>query len=271
MHPCVTISLVEEVRGGPFVFWHDLARHVALARDIGFPAVEVFPRGPTDFPQDELRRALAASDTALAAMGTGAGWVVHRLHLTHAEPRVRQEARDFIRHIIDLAGGFGAPTIIGSMQGRWGDGTSRDTAIAHLRDALEFLGEHAAQYGVPVLYEPLNRYETNLFTTQQAAASFLQQLTTRNVKLLCDFFHMNIEEVDLAATLRDVAAHIGHVHFVDSNRRPVGCGHLELEPAVRALRQIGYTGYLSAEAFPYPDPEAAARQTLTAFRALTTR
>ncbi|MDB5297590.1 MAG: hypothetical protein JWO31_3573, partial [Phycisphaerales bacterium] len=33
-----------------------------------------------------------------------------------------------------------------------------------------------------------------------------------------------------------------------------------------ALRQIGYAGYVSAEALPYPDPAAAARQTIEAFR-----
>ncbi|HEX6986838.1 MAG TPA: TIM barrel protein, partial [Planctomycetaceae bacterium] len=59
---------------------------------------------------------------------------------------------------------------------------------------------------------------------------------------------------------------VGHVHFVDSNRRPVGNGHLDVRAAVAALREIGYDGYLSAEAFPYPDPDAAARQTVRAFR-----
>jgi hypothetical protein len=46
-------------------------------------------------------------------------------------------------------------------------------------------------------------------------------------------------------------------------------GHLDIRGAVAALREIGYGGYLSAEAFPYPDPDAAARQTIDAFRLLT--
>ena len=39
---CVTISLVEEARGGPFVFWDDLVAGCKAAQDIGFDAVEIF-------------------------------------------------------------------------------------------------------------------------------------------------------------------------------------------------------------------------------------
>ena len=36
--------------------------------------------------------------------------------------------------------------------------------------------------------------------------------------------------------------------------------------AARALKDIGYTGYVSAEAFAWPDPDAAAEQTIQAFK-----
>ena len=57
-----------------------------------------------------------------------------------------------------------------------------------------------------------------------------------NVVLLADLFHMNIEEADLAAALLAGAGHIGHVHFVDSNRRPAGCGHLDYAPIAAAMQ-----------------------------------
>jgi sugar phosphate isomerase/epimerase len=77
---------------------------------------------------------------------------------------------------------------------------------------------------------------------------------------------MNIEEADIAAAIRAASGRIGHVHFVDSNRRPAGRGHLDFPPIVAALRDIGYDGFASAEALPDPDPDAAARQTIEAFR-----
>jgi sugar phosphate isomerase/epimerase len=261
----VTVSLVDEASGGPFVFWHDLPAACRKARQLGFDAVEVFPPAPDAINVEELRRLLDDHGLGLSAVGTGAGWVRHRLHLCSPDAGARERARAFIRAIIDFAGALGAPAIIGSMQGRSGDGVERATAIGHLADALEGLGEHAIQYAVPLIFEPLNRYETDMVNTVAGGVDLLRALSTRNVVLLADLFHMNIEEADIAAALRAGAGRIGHVHLVDSNRRPAGLGHIDYPPIVRALEAIGYDGYASAEALPYPDPDAAARQAIDAF------
>lgn len=262
----VTISLVPEARGGRFVFWDDLAAGCQKAKELGFDAVEVFAPSADAVPGETLRKLLADGGLALAAVGTGAGWVKHRLHLTLADASARVKAREFIRSIIDFGGPLGAPAIIGSMQGRFGDGVDQATAMAYLSEALEALGEHARQYGVPLVYEPLNRYETNLINTVESGVKLLAGLSTKNVVLLADLFHMNIEEIDVAAAIRAGRGHIGHVHFVDSNRRPAGCGHLDFAPIAAALAEIGYAGYASAEALPWPDSDAAARATIAAFR-----
>jgi sugar phosphate isomerase/epimerase len=262
----VTVSLVPEARGGPFVFWDDLPAACRQAQELAFDAVEVFPPGPEAVNPDSLRKLLEAHGLALAAVGTGAGWVKGRLHLTLPDPAARQKARAFIRSIVDLAGPLGAPAIIGSMQGRSGDGVDQATAIGYLSEALEDLGEHARQYRVPLVYEPLNRYETNLVNTVESGVRLLKGLSTKNVVLLADLFHMNIEEASLPEAIRLGREYIGHVHFVDSNRRPAGLGHLDYGPIVAAFEEIGYDGFASAEALPYPDSNSAARQTAKAFR-----
>lgn len=265
----ITISLVPEARGGPFVFWDDLEAGCAQAAKHGFDAVEIFPSHADELDGLALRDLLRRHQLKLAAVGSGAGWVKRKLRLTDPDPHVRMCARDFIGAIIDFAGGFGAPAIIGSMQGRWGDGpnpVSRDQALAWLKEELDQLGPRAHALGVPLLYEPLNRYETNLFNTVTDAVSFLDTLRTRNVKLLCDLFHMNIEEPDIAAALRTAGPHLGHVHFADSNRRAIGLGHTNVAPIVTALREIHYTGFVSAEVLPLPDSETAAQQTIASFR-----
>ena len=142
----------------------------------------------------------------------------------------------------------------------------RDRAVGLLAAALTTLGDEAAARGVTLLYEPLNRYETNLFTALGATAGFVNLLQKPAVKLLADLFHMNIEEQDIAAALRAAGPTVGHVHFADSNRRAAGYGHTDFAPIAAALRDIGYDGYLSAEVLPWPDAEAAAAQTMTAFR-----
>ena len=264
----VTVSLVPEARGGPFVFWDDLPGACRQARELGFDAVEIFPPGPDGLEVNRVGALLRDHGLALAAVGTGAGWVKGRLHLSLPDAGARGKARAFIRSIIDVAGALGAPAIIGSMQGRSGDGVDHATALGHLREALDELGEHARQYNVPLIFEPLNRYETNLATTVETGLAILGALSTRNVVLLADLFHMNIEEADLATALRAGGGRIGHVHFVDSNRRPAGLGHLDYAPIVAALHGIGYGGFASAEALPYPDPGSAARQTIEMFRRL---
>ncbi|HVA51762.1 MAG TPA: sugar phosphate isomerase/epimerase family protein [Pirellulales bacterium] len=261
----VTVSLVPEARGGPFVFWDDLPAACRTAHELGFDAIEVFPPAADAVAPHQLRTLLRDHDLSLAAVGTGAGWVKGRLHLTLSDAALRHKAQAFIRSIIDFAGPLGAPAIIGSMQGRSGDAVDHATATGYLSEALDALGEHAKQYQVPLIYEPLNRYETNVANTVEAGVRLLERLSTKNVVLLADLFHMNIEEADLPAAIRRGGRHIGHVHFVDSNRRPAGLGHIDFAPISAALAEIGYEGYASAEALPWPDSHSAARQTMVAF------
>ncbi len=261
----VTVSLVNEARGGPFVFWDDLAAACQKAKDLGFDAIEIFAPSATAVDPSELSQLLVQYGLKLAAVGTGAGMVKHGLSLTSTDADQREQAKAFIRSIIDFGGPHGAPAIIGSMQGKWGGELSRDAALDLLREALNELGQYATKHNVPLIYEPLNRYETNLITTVADGVELMKSLATDNVKLLADLFHMNIEESNLADAIRAGRGYIGHVHFVDSNRRPAGLGHMDYGPIAAALKEIGYDKYASAEAFPYPDPDAAAAQTIAAY------
>jgi sugar phosphate isomerase/epimerase len=261
----VTICLVPEARKGPFVFHDGLEQGCEAAAALGFDAVEIFPSGADELLAARPAAVAASHGLAIAAVGTGAGYVKHGLHLVHHDATVRQTAREFIRALIDSAADLGAPAIIGSMQGRSSPEVPRDAALDHLAAALTELGSQAAARGQVLLYEPLNRYETDLFSRQEEAAAFLDARGIAGVKLLCDLFHMNIEEADLAGTLRTCGRHVGHVHWADSNRRAIGLGHTDAAPVVAALESIGYTGYLSAEVLPLPSPEAAARHSIESF------
>ncbi|MBX9627045.1 MAG: sugar phosphate isomerase/epimerase [Gemmataceae bacterium] len=268
MKSAVTVSLVPEARGGPFVYHGDLPAACREAKALGFDAIELFPPGPDAVDPKELRKLLDDNGLSLAAVGTGAGWVKHKLTLTDPDHVARAKAEDFVRAMIDFAGGFGAPAIIGSMQGRLAPGQHPFAATGSLHLALADLGRHAEQYHVPLLYEPLNRYETDIVNTLATGVGLVAAHGGR-VKLLADLFHMNIEEANLADAIRAAGPHVGHVHFADSNRRAAGMGHTDFGPVVAALRDIGYAGYLSAEVFPLPDSGTAARQTIESFRRYT--
>ena len=269
MRSAVTVSLVSQAKGGPFIYWNGLADACERASALGFDAVEIFPPAANALDIAELQGLLDHHKLNVAALGTGGGWVIHKWTLTHPDADIRKQAREFIRAMIDVAGGFGAPAIIGSMQGRWEGNITREQALEWLGLALNDLGEHAATHGSALLYEPLNRYETNLFNRLGDTAAWLRTWKTSNVLILADLFHMNIEETDIAGALREAGPLVGHVHFADSNRRAIGMGHTAIAPIIAALRDIGYKGYLSAEIVPLPDSDAAAKQTIESFRKVT--
>lgn len=260
----VTISLVPEARGGPFVFWDQLPAACDRARELGFDAVEIFAPDADTIDSPEVAQALDDNGLALAAVGTGAGWVKHKLTLTSPDATIRRKAIDFVKSIVEAGAGFKAPAIIGSLQGRWVE--DRDIETHYLKEALEELGEFAGALGQPLIYEPLNRYETNFVNTVGGGLYLLSQLSTKHVRLLADLFHMNIEESDIAQAIKRGSSAIGHVHYVDSNRRPAGDGHIDLAAVAKALKAIGYDGFLSAEALPLPSSDEAAAQTIKSFR-----
>lgn len=262
----ITVSLVEQARKGPFVFHGDLEAACRSAAELGFDAIELFAPSAEVISSLPLPALLSQYGLSLAAVGTGAGMLVHKLSLTDADATRRQQAEAFIGQIMEAGARFGAPAIIGSMQGRWDDQVPQATATQYLQDALQRLGQRAETLGTVLMYEPLNRYETNMCNTMKQGVELLKPLATRSVRLLGDLFHMNIEETTIEGGLIDAGAFLGHVHFVDSNRQAVGHGHMSYEPIAGALRSIGYAGYASAEAFPVPDAITTAKSTIDGFR-----
>jgi sugar phosphate isomerase/epimerase len=268
MRSAVTISLVPQAKGGPFIFWDDLPNGASEAGRLGFDAVEIFAPSPAALDTGVLQKILEQNHLQLAALGTGAGWVIHKWHLSHSDSSVRARAVAFVKEMITLGSRFEAPAILGSMQGRQEGDVSRDQALSWLAEALNELGEHAANCTVPLLYEPLNRYESNLLNRAEDVVAFVQSLKTKNVKVLADVFHLNIEEASLPGAIRTYGPLLGHLHFADNNRRAVGFGGIDYTPIVAALREIKYEGYVSGEVLSWPDPASAARQTIVSYRKL---
>ncbi len=239
---------------------------MAKAAALGFDGIELFTSSGSTIDVKLLGGLLQKYNLKLAAVGTGAGKVIQGLTLTDPDSEIRKKAIQFISEMIAFGATFGAPAIIGSMQGNVLPIGSREQTLELLAEGLNILGNEAEKLGVNLIYETLNRYETNIANTLQAGVEIVKDLKTYNVKLLADLFHMNIEEASIAASIQEYSAYIGHIHFADSNRRPLGLGHTNMLEIAEAIKSIHYNGYMSAEAFPFPDPDAAAAQTIKAFK-----
>lgn len=268
MKSAVTICLVQEARQGPFVYHQGLSDGCARASKLGFHGVEIFPPAASAVNPSDLKTLLRKHRLKVAAIGTGAGWLRKQWSLTAPDSSIRRKAIQFISQMIDLAGQFSAPVIVGSMQGRIQPEVERGQALDWLAESLRKLSLRAADSGQVLLYEPLNRYETNLMNRIDLAALWLDEQSLEHVRVLADLFHANIEEADVAAAIGRCGTRLGHVHFADSNRQAVGQGHTRMTPIIKALRKVGYDGYLSAEIFPLPTSDQASEQTMKSFRKL---
>jgi sugar phosphate isomerase/epimerase len=72
---------------------------------------------------------------------------------------------------------------------------------------------------------------------------------------------MNLEEVDIAEAYRTYGNLLQHVHLADSNRAAPGAGHIDFEPIMQALVDVGYDKWHSFELLPAAaDPFGGGRQ-----------
>jgi sugar phosphate isomerase/epimerase len=191
--------------------------------------------------------------------------------LTFSDPdaEIRARAVERVCAHISLAAEVGSAVTIGVMSGKLG-GCEGEERRARRSQALECLAEVcrvAERSGVTVLLEPLNRYECDYITTLADVVIVANELGAPNLKLLADTFHMNIEEVDLVASLEAVGSRLGLVHLADTNRQAPGHGHMDVVSILQALRTINYEGYLSFEILPVPDAERAIKDGISTVRA----
>ena len=137
-----------------------------------------------------------------------------------------------------------------------------------LLEALEELAEHADDEGTLVLLEPLNRYEDHMLNRLEGAVDLSKAVGRDSIRIMGDLFHMNIEEDDLGESIRRAGSYLAHVHLADSNRAHPGAGHTDFAPALGALHEIGFDGYLAMECAVRGDPERVLTQVTRRLRAL---
>lgn len=109
------------------------------------------------------------------------------------------------------------------------------------------LGRYADDVGAYVLLEPLNRYETHFINRLSQAVEVCKEVNIEHVKIMADFFHMNIEEADIAESLEEAGGYVKHIHLADSNRLLPGYGHIDFKKPFSALRKVGYEGFMALE------------------------
>lgn len=253
---------------GPDVLYGPLAllsgsfeEKAAKAAALGYDGIELMVRDPAGLDWPHVKATLDVAGLQTPQVVTGELFGADGLRLVTPDADLYRRAVERTQSVIDLAGYLGAMVNIGRLRGRL-DGL--DVADPW-REAVERLGSLAAyaeQAGVRLSLEPLNRYETDFILDVADGLRMIADLQCANVGLMLDVFHMNIEEASIEASLEAAGERCWHVHIADSNRRYPGAGHLDFDGVFRTLERMGYTGYVSAELFPLPDPDTAAQETI---------
>ncbi len=106
---------------------------------------------------------------------------------------------------------------------------------------------YAQKSGVRIAIEPLNRFETYFINRGDQALKMAQDVGP-DCGVCLDVFHMNIEEVDMFATIRKVGKRLADVHVAENNRLAPGMGNVNWKKLVETLREVGYDGALTMEA-----------------------
>jgi sugar phosphate isomerase/epimerase len=200
-----------------------------------------------DLPPNELRAIFFGSRVRAAN-------VAGSTQLLSPDPRERAAALELMRRRLHLSGALGAAGVLLVPQfGRQpelpdlsplksGVDLERELLVLLLKE----LAPAAAEAGTTLFLEPLNRYEAHLVNRLDQAVEFAEQVGPE-IRIMADFFHMNIEEADISASIRGAGEQIVYVHVADSNRLQPGRGHLDFGPGFTALKAIGYDGYLGIE------------------------
>jgi sugar phosphate isomerase/epimerase len=262
-------------RFAPIVLRGSVADAFATAEQLGYDGVELHLRYPGDVDAAQVQQLMQTHNLGVPTLGTGMAAGEDGLTFANPDAGIRQRALDRLRDHIALAARIGSAVTVGLIWGRvTNDPAQRQTRIGYASDCLDQCCRMAQQAGVTVLFEALNRYESDYPHTLEQAVEIIERMHAPNLRLLADTYHMNIEEADMHESLRRASAHLGHVHLVDSNRQAPGHGHCDLRGVVQTLAEIGYKGYLSFEVTPIPSPQQAAEdgiRTVRGYPALAAR
>jgi D-psicose/D-tagatose/L-ribulose 3-epimerase len=174
--------------------------------------------------------------------------------LIHPDPAIRAGGAAYVRHCIEACHTLGATNLIGPMYAAVGrtwqmsaDERERDTEL--LARQLRELAAYAAEHGVTLCIEPLNRFETSFLNLATQGAELIDRVGHPACQLMLDTFHMNIEESSLGDAIRAAGPRLRHFHACENDRGTPGAGHVPWGDVAAALRDIDYTGPVVIESF----------------------
>jgi D-psicose/D-tagatose/L-ribulose 3-epimerase len=134
--------------------------------------------------------------------------------------------------------------------------------------AMQRLSDYAADKGINVNFEVVNRYETNIMNTGIEGLAFLDEVNRPNTFIHLDTYHMNIEEDGMEKSVIAAGDKLGFVHIGESHRGYLGSGNVDFDTFFAALKKINYQGPITFESFSSAVVDPALSNALCVWRNL---
>ncbi|MBK8020120.1 MAG: sugar phosphate isomerase/epimerase [Chloroflexi bacterium] len=219
-------------------------------RGMGFDWIELPIEGVNDFDPAEASVIIQANGLGVstcAAMGPDRD-------LVHEDAAIRENGAAYIRACIDITAGVGGTNLVGPIYSAVGrvwqqspDERARD--IDTLVAGLKPLCAYAADRGVVLGIEPLNRFETSFINTAAQVVEVVDRVDNPSCRIMLDTFHMNIEEKSLGDAIRTAGKRMVHLHACENDRGAPGSGNVTWDAVAKAVKDVGFDGPVVIESF----------------------
>jgi D-psicose/D-tagatose/L-ribulose 3-epimerase len=219
-------------------------------KKMGYDVVEIPIEDPALIDVKKVKEALleyGLKPVICGAFGTSRD-------LTHDDPSYHQVSFEYIQSCLDICRDLGAGFLCGPMYSAVGKARpvsseqkkiEWERAVVNLRKVCRM----AAERGLEIALEPLNRFESDLINTSEDVMRLIADIDHPAAKVLLDSFHMNIEEPDIEKAIHLAGDKLIHVQVSENYRGTPGTGQTRWDAYFRGLEAIRYEGTVSIESF----------------------
>lgn len=225
---------------------------VEKLKELGYDGIEFFFGSPDRSSYKKLGDFCKSIDMKVLNV-CGAG----EISGISPDPEVRKQAVTWFKERIDDAVSCGSTNIGGPFHAAVGVFPGHPPTQENFDHVVEFLqtvGDYAADQGIQLTPEFLNRYEAFFATTMFEAAQVLDAVDRKSVTAMFDTYHANIEEKSQTQAIQDISRHLTHVHISENDRGTPGTGQIDFDPVFAKLKELNYKGTIAIEAFGLKDP-----------------
>lgn len=238
-------------------FWEknwaaDHKKYIKKAKAIGFDVLEFQAQPLLEMTDDHIRDLKKLADDEGIELTYSLG-LDRRYDVSSLNETIRKGGVEYLQNIVRKMHVGGGTLLSGVSYAGWGTPDDMgDSKMPYWNQSIKSMKEIikvAEDCGVTYCVEAVNRFETCLINTAKEALEYIEQIDSKNIGVLLDTYHMNIEEDNIGDAIRLVGDRLTSFHTGDNNRRAPGRGHIDWDEVFKALSDINYKGRIVSEPF----------------------